>query len=66
MNHQPNASPTERYAGMDVHKHYTMVGGMPAVCQVRPAAPGRWAGYHPHRAQQPAQASRTQRRSSPT
>jgi transposase len=28
MNHQPNASPIERYVGMDVHKHYVMVGGM--------------------------------------
>jgi transposase len=28
MNQQPNASPIERYVGMDVHKHYVMVGGM--------------------------------------
>lgn len=28
MNQQPKASPIERYVGMDVHKHYVMVGGM--------------------------------------
>lgn len=28
MKHQPQASPMERYVGMDVHKHYVMVGGM--------------------------------------
>jgi transposase len=28
MNQQLDASPTERYVGMDVHKHYVMVGGM--------------------------------------
>jgi hypothetical protein len=28
MNQQTEASPPERYVGMDVHKHYVMVGGM--------------------------------------
>ena len=28
MKPQPKASPPERYVGMDVHKHYVMVGGM--------------------------------------
>jgi len=28
MNYQTDASPIQRYVGMDVHKHYVMVGGM--------------------------------------